>query len=246
MTETLKFLSAILPGVLLLAYILWTDRKNSEPWKLIVKGVVCGFISLGILRLFWRYMPDYFTWARVQDTILEKIRCAFLYAAIPEEMAKLIMLWVVVSRNTFYNEPRDGIVYAVCVGLGFATLENVGYVSGFENWGKVAFARAILSVPAHYLCAVLMGYYYANARFWPSRGVRRFWQLVRIILIPVLIHGTFDSMAFVISWNQMALYVFALIFLILVGWIHHHCNQLSEGQSLNAMKRQLNKLQNEE
>ena len=246
MTETLKFLSAILPGVLLLAYILWTDRKNSEPWKLIVKGVVCGFISLGILRLFWRYMPDYFTWARVQDTILEKIRCAFLYAAIPEEMAKLIMLWVVVSRNTFYNEPRDGIVYAVCVGLGFATLENVGYVSGFENWGKVAFARAILSVPAHYLCAVLMGYYYANARFWPSRGVRRFWQLVRIILIPVLIHGTFDSMAFVISWNQMALYVFALIFLILVGWIHHHCNQLSERQPENTMKRQLNKLQNEE
>lgn len=246
MTETLKFLSAILPGVLLLAYILWTDRKNSEPWKLIVKGVVCGFISLGILRLFWRYMPDYFTWARVQDTILEKIRCAFLYAAIPEEMAKLIMLWVVVSRNTFYNEPRDGIVYAVCVGLGFATLENVGYVSGYENWGKVAFARAILSVPAHYLCAVLMGYYYANARFWPLRGVRRFWQLVRIILIPVLIHGTFDSMAFVISWNQMALYVFALIFLILVGWIHHHCNQLSERQPENTMKRQLNKLQNEE
>lgn len=246
MTETLKFLSAILPGVLLLAFILWTDRKNSEPWKLIVKGVVCGFISLGILRLFWRYLPDYFTWAGVQDTILEKIRCAFLYAAIPEETAKLIMLWVVVSRNTFYNEPRDGIVYAVCVGLGFATLENVGYVSGYENWGKVAFARAILSVPAHYLCAVLMGYYYANARFWPSRGVRRFWQLVRIILIPVLIHGTFDSMAFVISWNQMALYVFALIFLILVGWIHHHCNQLSERQLENAMKRQLNKLQNEE
>lgn len=246
MTETLKFLSAILPGVLLLAFILWTDRKNSEPWKLIVKGVVCGFISLGILRLFWRYLPDYFTWAGVQDTIFEKIRCAFLYAAIPEETAKLIMLWVVVSRNTFYNEPRDGIVYAVCVGLGFATLENVGYVSGYENWGKVAFARAILSVPAHYLCAVLMGYYYANARFWPSRGVRRFWQLVRIILIPVLIHGTFDSMAFVISWNQMALYVFALIFLILVGWIHHHCNQLSERQLENAMKRQLNKLQNEE
>lgn len=246
MTETLKFLSAILPGVLLLAYILWTDRKNSEPWKLIVKGVVCGFISLGILRLFWRYMPDYFTWAGVQDTILEKIRCAFLYAAIPEEMAKLIMLWVVVSRNTFYNEPRDGIVYAVCVGLGFAMLENVGYVSGYENWGKVAFARAILSVPAHYLCAVLMGYYYANARFWPSRGVRRLWQLVRIVLIPVLIHGTFDSMAFVISWNQVALYVFAFIFLILVGWIHHHCNKLSERQSLNAMKRQLNKLQNEE
>lgn len=246
MTETLKFMSAVLPGFLLLAFILWTDRKNSEPWQLIVKGVVCGFISLGFLRLLWRYLPDYFAYVAVRDTIIEKVRCAFLCAAIPEEIAKLFMLWVVVSRNTFYDEPRDGIVYAVCVGLGFATLENIGYVSGYENWGEVALARAILSVPAHYLCAVLMGYYYANARFWPSRGLKRFWQLIRILLIPVLIHGTFDSMAFVISWNSIALYVFAFFFLILVGWIHHHCNQLSDKQSLDVMKRLQIELQKEE
>lgn len=246
MNEMPKILSAVLPGFLLLAYILWTDRKNPEPWLLIMKGVMCGIISIGILRLFWRYMPDYFAWAAVQDTIVEKVRSAFLHAAIPEEMAKLIMLWVVVSRNTFYDEPRDGIVYAVSVGLGFATLENIGYVLGYENWGEVALVRAVLSVPAHYLCAVLMGYYYANARFWPTRGVKRFWQLIRIILIPVLIHGTFDCLASVIHWNTTALYVLAFFFLILVGWIHHHCNQLSDKQSSDAMKRLQIELQKEE
>ncbi len=228
MTETLKILSTVLPGVLLLAYILWTDRKNPEPWQLIVKGVLCGIISLGVMRLFWRYLTDYFAWTALRETIVEKVRCAFLYAAIPEEIAKLLMLWVVVSRNTFFNEPRDGIVYAVCVGLGFATLENIGYVSGYEEWGKVALGRAVLSVPAHYLCAVLMGFYYADARFCPSTGLKRCWQLVRILLIPVLVHGTFDSMAFIISWNQIALYVYAFLFFILVGWLHHHCNQLSD------------------
>ena len=211
MTETLKFLSAILPGVLLLAYILWTDRKNSEPWKLVVKGVVCGFISLGILRLFWRYMPDYFTWAGVQDTILEKIRRAFLYAAIPEEIAKLIMLWVVVSRNTFYNEPRDGIVYAVCVGLGFATLENVGYVSGYENWGKVAFARAILSVPAHYLCAVLMGYYYAMYHF-VERSTK---NAVLMFFVPMMAHGIYDTFAMSAAVDP---YVGVICFLALIAF----------------------------
>jgi RsiW-degrading membrane proteinase PrsW (M82 family) len=160
MNEILKLLSAVLPGVLLLVFILWTDRKNPEPFQLIIKAVLCGFISLGVLRLFWRYVPDYFTWAGVQDTIIEKVRYAFLYAAFPEELAKLIMLWVVVRRNTYYNEPCDGIVYSVCIGLGFATLENISYVSGHENWGGVALARAMLSVPAHYLCAILMGYYY--------------------------------------------------------------------------------------
>lgn len=237
MTEIFKFLSAVLPGFLLLAFILWVDRKNSEPWQLILKGVVCGIISTGILRLFWRYMPDYFAWVGVRDTIIEKVRYAFFSAAIPEEIAKLIMLWVVVSRNTFYDEPRDGIVYAVCIGLGFAMLENIDYVTGSENWGELALARAVLSVPAHYLCAVLMGYYYANARFGPSRGLRRLWQFARIILIPVLMHGTFDSLASVIHWNTTYLYVFAFFFLIIVGWIHHHCNQLSDKQSLDAMKR---------
>ena len=246
MNEMLKLLSAVLPGVLLLAYILWTDRKNPEPWQLIVKGIVCGFISSGIMGLFWKYLPDYFTWAGMQDTIIEKVRCAFLYAAIPEEMAKLIMLWVVMSRNTFYNELRDGIVYAVCVGLGFATLENISYISGYENWGAVALARAMLSVPAHYLCAVLMGYYYANARFWPTKGVRRFWQLVRIILLPVLMHGTFDSLASVIHWNTTALYVLAFFFLILVGWIHHHCNQLSDKQSLDDFRSVVSGTQGED
>ena len=172
MTETLRILSAVLPGVLLLACILWADRKQPEPWQLIVKGVVCGIISLGVMRLFWFYMPDYFAWAAMKDTMIEKLRDAFLYAAIPEEMAKLMMLWAVVSRNSFFDEPRDGIVYAVCVGLGFATLENIDYISAYENWAGIALSRATVSVPVHYLCAVLMGYYYANARFWPSRGMR--------------------------------------------------------------------------
>ncbi len=243
MNEILKLLSAVLPGVLLLVFILWTDRKNPEPFQLIIKAVLCGFISLGVLRLFWRYVPDYFTWAGVQDTIIEKVRYAFLYAAFPEELAKLIMLWVVVSRNTYYNEPCDGIVYSVCIGLGFATLENISYVSGHENWGGVALARAMLSVPAHYLCAILMGYYYSIVRFWPSSGVKRLWKLVRIILLPVLIHGTFDCMAIIISWHQIALYVFAFIFLIFVGWIHHYCNQLADKQSLDAIGKLLHELQ---
>ena len=78
MTETLKILSTVLPGVLLVAYILWTDRKNPEPWQLIVKGFVCGIISLGVMRLFWRYLPDYFAWTALRETIVEKVRCAFL------------------------------------------------------------------------------------------------------------------------------------------------------------------------
>lgn len=157
MNEMLKLLSAVLPSVLLVVYILWIDRKNHEPWQQIVKGIVCGLVSYGILRLFWKYLPDYFAWTAVRDTIIEKVRFSFLYAAIPEEIAKLIMLWVALSSNMFYNEERDGIVYAVCIGLGFATLENIDYISGYETLDMVSLKRALVSVPAHYLFCRLDG-----------------------------------------------------------------------------------------
>lgn len=227
MNEMLKLLSAVLPGILLLVYILWNDRKNHEPWQQIVKGIVCGFISYGILRLFWKYLPDYFEWTAIHDTIIEKVRFAFLYAAIPEEISKLIILWVTLSGNMFYNEERDGIIYAVCIGLGFATLENIDCFSGYEPLNMISLKRALVSVPAHYLFALLMGYYYSNAHFWPSIGLNRFWQLARIILIPILMHGTFDSMAFIISWSKVGFYVFAAIFIIVVCWINHQCNKLT-------------------
>lgn len=226
MSELLKILSAVMPGILLLTYILWADRKQPEPWQLIVKGLVGGVIAVGVLRLFWRYLPDYFDWTMVHDTLIEDVRYAFLYAAVPEEMAKLLMLWVVVSRNSYFDEPRDGIVYAVCIGLGFATLENVTYITRAEDWVRVACLRAALSVSAHYLCAVLMGYYYAVARFWRVKGMRRLWQLVRILLIPVLVHGTYDTAAVVLKWGPEAQIVSTIVECCLITWLHHHCYQL--------------------
>ena len=56
---------------------------------------------------------------QVYSTFVEAVGDAFLLAAIPEEVAKLFMLWLLLRKNPFFDEHFDGIVYAVCVGLGF-------------------------------------------------------------------------------------------------------------------------------
>lgn len=56
------------------------------------------------------------------------IRLSFFGAAILEESAKLFMLWLLLRKNKYFGERVDGIVYAVCVSLGFAALENVMYL----------------------------------------------------------------------------------------------------------------------
>ena len=117
---------------------------------------------------------------------------AFFVAALPEEGFKLLALWLILRKNPFFDEHFDGIVYAVCVGLGFAAIENIAYVvSEEENWLGVAIARALLAVPGHYAFAVLMGYYYSLYHF-VDRSPR---TAACVLLVPVLAHGVYDAIA---------------------------------------------------
>ena len=83
------------------------------------------------------------------------------------------------------------VVYAVCVGLGFASMENIMYVFGDEDWFSTAIVRALLAVPGHYAFAILMGYYYSIYHFVDHSPK----VAVCVLLVPVLAHGTYDALA---------------------------------------------------
>ena len=51
----------------------------------------------------------------------------------------------------------SGIVYAVMVSMGFATLENILYVYSYGY--ETGVLELLLAVPAHATFAVLMGYF---------------------------------------------------------------------------------------
>ena len=84
-------------------------------------------------------------------------------------------------------------MYAVCVGMGFAATENIVYLFGnMEAWQSVAVSRAIFAVPGHFLFAVAMGYFYGMAAFRELP----LYKVNRIYWVPVLLHGTYDSLLF--------------------------------------------------
>ena len=127
------------------------------------------------------------------DSLFEALEDAFLMAAIPEELAKFFMLWLVLRKNPFFDEHFDGIVYAVCVGLGFAALENIAYLfDGIDDWSwiRIGVIRALFSVPGHYFDAILMGYYYSIYHFGIDRSVK---TQIMILAAPILAHGLFDA-----------------------------------------------------
>lgn len=100
-------------------------------------------------------------------------------------------------------------MYAVCVGLGFAAIENVGYVVGQANWMSIAFSRALLAVPGHYAFAIIMGYYYSLYHFI-DRSPK---NAVRILLAPVMLHGVYDALAMSGSVDPM---IGSIAFVVLI------------------------------
>ena len=187
----IKYLAALLPPILLLLFV-WHKDATKEPFLQLLKAVIFGAL-ICIPAVFWEsFMGTLLFNGEEPTTIIGTTLNAFLCAAVPEETLKLIALWLVLRRNPYFDEHFDGIVYAVCVSLGFAAVENVGYVLNHEEaWVSVAVTRALMAVPGHYAFAVFMGYYYSMYHF-----VRRdTTTAISILLVPVLAHGIYDSLA---------------------------------------------------
>ena len=202
--------AALLPAILLWLYI-WKMDIQKEPTIWLVKAVfsavaICflaAFVEMGIGAVL-------FGGGGNPTTLFGTTVQAFFVAAVPEEGLKLLALWLLLRKNPYFDEHFDGIVYAVCVGLGFAAIENVFYVMGEEeNWASVAIARSLLAVPGHYAFAVLMGYYYSIYHFVDHSPK----VAICILLVPVVAHGVYDALAMSGMVNE---YVGGIAFFVLI------------------------------
>lgn len=190
MSTLILLAAALLPAIVLWCYI-WKQDPQPEPTNWLVKAALYG-VGICIPVALVETLIDHIIFGGEPSTLIGTTIQAFFVAALPEESFKLLALWLVLRKNPFFDEHFDGIVYAVCVGLGFAAIENVGYVlSEEDNWVGVAIARAFLAVPGHYAFAILMGYYYSIYHF-VDRSPR---TVAYILLIPVLAHGIYDAIA---------------------------------------------------
>lgn len=184
-------LAAILPPFLLVLYIWWKDRYQREPFLELAKAFFYGVISAGIAIVFETALSYMSLVPSEPTTLLQATWKAFVGAAIPEELAKLLMLWLLLRRSKYFDERFDGIVYAACIGMGFAATENIIYLfSNLEQWQSVAVGRAMFAVPGHFFFAVAMGYFYSMVYF----GDMSWRKSARIFWVPVLLHGTYDAL----------------------------------------------------
>ena len=72
-------------------------------------------------------------------------------------MVLLTMEWIlfhiIIYRNKKNDEPFDGIVYSVFVGMGFATPENLIFV--MQGSSSLALLRMVSAIPAQFVFSLL-------------------------------------------------------------------------------------------
>jgi RsiW-degrading membrane proteinase PrsW (M82 family) len=119
---------------------------------------------------------------------------AFIGVALVEELAKLLCLRFYVWNKPEFDERVDGIVYGTRAALGFALVENVGYLvrqPSMRFFVGTLVVRALLSVPAHAIWTGFVGHFAARRRF---DGKGPGW--VGGYVIAVVGHGLFDAALF--------------------------------------------------
>ncbi|WP_172196221.1 glutamic-type intramembrane protease PrsW [Saccharibacillus qingshengii] len=174
--------AAITPGIALLFYFYLKDKYDAEPLHMVMRMFLLGFLVVlpitivqqGLLRGFGDN-PYLF---------------AFGISSAVEELFKWYVLFQFIYNHTEFDEPYDGILYAVAVSLGFATLENVLYAFTLKASFGSLLLRGLLPVSGHAMFGVVMGYYMGRAKFAPPSQRRKF--LVLSLLMPLIWHGFYD------------------------------------------------------
>jgi RsiW-degrading membrane proteinase PrsW (M82 family) len=204
---------AIIPGLLLIIYVYRKDKVEKEPLGLIIRILIYGVISCiaaGFLeQLESQFLPQY-----PQGSVEYAVQTSFCMAALVEETVKFLAMRLGSWRYQGFNYRFDGIVYGVSAAVGFAVYENVMYVAMYGL--QTAIVRAFTAIPLHAFCGVFMGvmYSYSKKASILGQGGKCVMYTIFALLLPMLIHGTYDTFAFLGERGTIPLLVFVVILYI--------------------------------
>jgi RsiW-degrading membrane proteinase PrsW (M82 family) len=196
---------AIAPCLAIILFTYYRDKYEKEP-----KGLLFLSFLLGVLSIIPAFFLELFLWdiPVINDSAFLKATIGTGYV---EELCKLFFILILPYWRKAFNEPLDGIIYAVMVSMGFATTENIMYVVN-GGWG-VGVMRIFTAVPAHAMFAVVMGYFIGLAKFRHKHTVL---FIFFGYFIAGLFHGLYDY--FLFEQNIPGIWLGAFVSLI-VGLI---------------------------
>ena len=214
--------AAAIPAIFLMIKVYQSDHLEKESpallYTLVKAGILSSLLALVEERVFC-YVLDQFV---EPNTVKYNVILYFCIVAIAEESSKYIFLRKNSWNNREFNCLYDGVVYAVFVSLGFALWENISYVLSYGF--STAVVRAVTAIPGHACFGVFMGVFYGIAKKYDYAGdtAKRTLFGILTLLVPVLLHGSYDYIATMeqenAGWYYLAFVAVLFVFsYVLVG-----------------------------
>ena len=200
---SLNYFLAILPAIVIIFLILKFDKYQREPIGLLITLFIVGIFTTIPAMLLEQFYDFLFG---SPYNYLTLFASAFIGVAFIEELVKYLGVKIFAYKKAPFDELYDGIIYCVFVSLGFATLENILYVSSYGI--QTAIIRAVTAVPAHAIFGVSMGYFMALGKAFPRK--RALYAPISLIA-PVILHGIYDFILFTgANWSLLAFIPFVI------------------------------------
>ncbi|HZJ76700.1 MAG TPA: PrsW family glutamic-type intramembrane protease [Oscillospiraceae bacterium] len=210
---TRLIITAITPTIALAIGIYLTDRYDKEPWRLLLRIFLMGALSVIPVVIVQKLLLS----VNIFPDLLFIAYTAFIVAGLTEEFFKRFVIIHGVYNDINFDEKLDGIVYSVFSALGFATVENIIYVVfRFSGNYYVGILRGLLSVPAHMLFGITMGYYLSLSKYTEEPKLKEYYYRMSLI-IPAFLHGLFNF----ILMARIPILMIAFIPYVVYLWVNN-------------------------
>lgn len=198
-------LLALAPGIFWLWFFARRDLYQPEPLKLIALTFFLGMVStvpaVLLEALFLGKSPAV---GGMPDPTSLAVTMLFVVGPV-EEAVKFASVRLGPFRTRYFDEPADGLVYSAAASLGFASVENLGYILTFGP--AVMLVRAPLSTLAHVVFGSIWGYA-LGAQAQPRPGGAL--MVIAALSVAAAVHGLFNVGVFSYPLLSLLLLVFGV------------------------------------
>lgn len=210
MSYLIYIVFGLAPSVIWLLFYLRKDshpESNKTVLKIFLWGMLIAIpailIEIGVLSFF-----------KNPETLPALVIYNILGIAFVEEFLKYLVIREKILKNPAFDEPLDVMLYMIIVALGFAALENIGYllpdenVLPFTSTLATAVYRFLGATFLHALASGIFGYFLALSYF---KIRKKFSFFSAGLLIAVFLHGFFNLSIIILRENSVFIVVFFLI-----------------------------------
>lgn len=193
------------------------DRESPEPPKQIIRIFFWGGLMVFPTLFITGPISSFINQLSWLSGVLKIIILSFLVDGLIEEFVKFCILSEKVYKEKSFDEPRDGLIYGMIIGIGFSLLENFFFgltLMGVPGGLLIIVARGIITTFMHLLAGGIIGYCFGLAKFKAHGQASKkegSWLVVRGLIFAILFHGLYNLVIrFSYAWLMIPLSIFLI------------------------------------